>query len=95
MNELRVSTSDIFLIATTIATIARQTNLLALSASVEASRAGEAECGFAVVADQIKRHAQGTGDATENITEKVVLLMRSSEGLTVEMEQITELLKEA
>jgi methyl-accepting chemotaxis protein len=83
VNELSEASTKIGEVVRLINEIAEQTNLLALNATIEAARAGEAGKGFAVVASEVKNLANQTAKATEEIGAQVGGIQATTKG-TVE-----------
>ncbi|MGY1719921.1 methyl-accepting chemotaxis protein [Blastococcus sp. SYSU DS0552] len=80
VGKLGDSSQEIATVIKLINGIAEQTNLLALNATIEAARAGEAGKGFAVVASEVKELAQETARATEDISKRVEAIQGDTAG---------------
>jgi methyl-accepting chemotaxis protein len=92
MSQLGESSAEIGNVVKVITSIAEQTNLLALNATIEAARAGEAGKGFAVVASEVKDLAQETARATEDIARRVQAIQADTAGAVAAIEQVSQVI---
>lgn len=85
LDDLNAQTADIQALTARIDGVAKQTNLLALNAAIEAARAGEAGRGFAVVADEVRKLADQSQLSAEAISTAISAIMRSMQTATTQI----------
>lgn len=94
VERLQASSTDIGKVVTFISTIAKQTHLLALNASIEAARAGDAGRGFAVVANEVKALSAETQQAISEITSKIDALRKDADESMAMLGRIARVIEE-
>ena len=91
--KLGESSAEIGNVIKVINSIAEQTNLLALNATIEAARAGEAGKGFAVVASEVKELARETSRATEDIGVRIDAIQSDTRAAVAAISQISGIIE--
>jgi twitching motility protein PilJ len=90
IKRLGESSQEIGEIVALISDITEQTNVLALNAAIQAASAGEAGRGFTVVAEEVQRLAERSGEATKHISAIVKSIQRDTQDAVEAMERSTQ-----
>ena len=89
IKRLGESSQEIGEITELISDITEQTNVLALNAAIQAASAGEAGRGFSVVAEEVQRLAERSGEATRQIATLVRTIQTDTQDTVAAMERVT------
>ncbi len=90
IKRLGESSQEIGEIVELISDITEQTNVLALNAAIQAASAGDAGRGFSVVAEEVQRLAERSGEATKQISNIVKTIQADTQNAVTAMEQSTQ-----
>jgi twitching motility protein PilJ len=90
IKRLGESSQEIGEIVELISDITEQTNVLALNAAIQAASAGEAGRGFSVVAEEVQRLAERSGEATKQISALVRTIQTDTQDAVAAMEKSTQ-----
>lgn len=93
MTQLAQSAQEIGTVVDIINSIAEQTNMLALNASIEAAGAGDAGKGFAVVANEVKELSRQTGRATQMIHDQAFAIKQQSSDVVDGIQDVIRLIE--
>lgn len=91
-NRTNDSVQQIYKATAFIASIAEETDLLSLNASIEAARSGESGRGFAVVAEQIKKLSEQSNQSSSEIEETAMMLSEDSQKAVEIMQKMQEII---
>jgi hypothetical protein len=94
VKELAVNMNQINTIATTVADIAEQTNVLSINATIQAVRAGEHGRAFAVVASEVRKLSMATQENVKMINSTAKSIFGSVEGIRTKMDSASEHLQQ-
>lgn len=86
--------SEIAIMANTISAISEQINLLSLNAAIEAARAGEQGKGFAVVAEEVRKLADQSSEAVNNVKDVIGKVQKSFDDLSISSNELLKFMNE-
>lgn len=93
MGYLADNTKKIEQIVVLVTSIAEQTNLLALNAAIEAARSGEHGRGFAIVAEEVRKLAEGTKSSVSEVSQLISNIINTTNQMSSSIQDVSEGIK--